>query len=64
MSNPVPIMHLYLHKLLAHLGASARRQQLTIGQLSTLLSIISSSAPSEPILRKAVVAHLSENFQP
>lgn len=59
MSKPVLIMHLY--KLLAHLGA--RRQELTIGQLSTLRSIMSSSAPSKPISRKAM-AHLSENFQP
>jgi len=58
MSKPVLIMHLY--KLLAHLGA--RRQELTIGQLSTLRSIMSSSAPSKPISRKAM-AHLSENFQ-
>ena len=59
MSKPVLIMHLY--KLLAHLGA--RRQELTIGQLSTLRSIMSSSAPSKPISRKAL-AHLSENYQP
>jgi len=59
ISKPTLIMHLY--KLLAHLGA--RRQELTIGQLSTLRSIMSSSAPSKPISRKAM-AHLSENFQP
>lgn len=59
MSKPVLIMHLY--KLLAHLGA--RRQELTIGQLSTLRSIMSSSAPSKPLSRKAL-SHLSENFQP
>jgi MFS superfamily sulfate permease-like transporter len=58
MSKPVLVMHLY--KLLAHLGA--RRQELTIGQLSTLRSIMSSTAPSKPISRKAM-AHLSMNLQ-
>ena len=50
ISNPVLIMHLY--KLLAFLGA--RRQELTIGQLSTLRSIMSSTAPSKPISRKSM----------
>jgi len=59
VSKPVLIMHLY--KLLAHLGA--RRQELTIGQLSTLRAVMSSTAPSKPISRKSMAA-LSMNFQP
>ena len=59
ISKPVLIMHLY--KLLAHLGA--RRQELTIGQLSTLRAVMSSTAPSKPISRKSMAA-LSVNFQP
>ena len=58
-TKPVLIMHLY--KLLAHLAA--RRQEMTIGQLSTLRSIMSSSVPSKPISRKAM-ARLSINFKP
>ena len=59
VSKPVLIMHLY--KLLAHLGA--RRQELTIGQLSTLRAVMSSTAPSKPISRKSMAA-LSVNLQP
>mmetsp|Transcript_9447 Transcript_9447/g.20438 ORF Transcript_9447/g.20438 Transcript_9447/m.20438 type:complete len:596 (+) Transcript_9447:1310-3097(+) len=57
VDNPVLILHLY--KLLSHL--SARRQEMTIGQLATMRSIFSSSAPSKPISRKKMKA-INQNF--
>ncbi len=47
-TRPSLIVHLY--KLLAHL--MARRQEMTIGQLSTLRSIMSANAPTKPISRR------------
>lgn len=55
-----PFLIVQLYKLLAHLGA--RRQEVTITQLSTLRSIMSSTAPTRPISRKSMAA-LSMNFQ-
>mmetsp|Transcript_16617 Transcript_16617/g.35906 ORF Transcript_16617/g.35906 Transcript_16617/m.35906 type:complete len:1197 (-) Transcript_16617:138-3728(-) len=47
VDEPALILHLY--KLLSHLAA--RRQEMTIGQLSTLRSIMSATAPTKPISR-------------
>ena len=47
VEDPVLILHLY--KLLSHLAA--RRQEMTIGQLATLRSIMSATAPTKPISR-------------
>ena len=47
IERPVLVLHLY--KLLSHLNA--RRQEMTIGQLATMRSIFSSTAPSKPISR-------------
>jgi MFS superfamily sulfate permease-like transporter len=51
-TNPVLIMQLY--KMVSHL--MARRQEMTIGQLSTLRSIMSASAPTKPISRRSMAA--------
>merc|ERR1712032_808675 len=50
--SPVLVLHLY--KLLSHLNA--RRQEMTIGQLATMRSIFSSTAPSKPISRSKMRA--------
>jgi len=47
IEHPVLILHLY--KLLSHLAA--RRQEMTIGQLATLRSIMSATSPTKPISR-------------
>mmetsp|Transcript_13080 Transcript_13080/g.27490 ORF Transcript_13080/g.27490 Transcript_13080/m.27490 type:complete len:1323 (+) Transcript_13080:168-4136(+) len=45
-----PSLMVRLYKLLSHL--MARRQEMTIGQLSTLRSIMSANAPTKPISRR------------
>ena len=57
VDEPVLVLHLY--KLLSHL--SARRQEMTIGQLATLRSIMSASAPTRPISRSKMRA-IGKNF--
>ena len=52
VENPVLVLHLY--KLLSHLAA--RRQEMTIGQLATLRSIMSATAPTKPISRSKMRA--------
>lgn len=51
-TNPALTLHLY--KLLAHL--MARRQEMTIGQLATLRSIMNATAPTKPISRRNMAA--------
>mmetsp|Transcript_16685 Transcript_16685/g.37390 ORF Transcript_16685/g.37390 Transcript_16685/m.37390 type:complete len:237 (-) Transcript_16685:33-743(-) len=48
VDNPVLVLHLY--KLLTHL--TSRQNEMTINQLATLRSIMSSTAPTQPISRK------------
>ena len=50
IEQPVLILHLY--KLLSHLAS--RRQEMTIGQLATLRSIMSATAPTKPISRRKI----------
>lgn len=57
IDNPVIILHLY--KLLSHLAA--RRQEMTIGQLATLRSIMSATAPTKPISRRQMKA-INQSF--
>ncbi|KAL7532451.1 hypothetical protein ACHAXR_004636, partial [Thalassiosira sp. AJA248-18] len=57
VDKPVLILHLY--KLLAHLAA--RRQEMTIGQLATLRSIMSATAPTKPISRSKMRA-MNQSF--
>jgi len=58
VDNPVLVLHLY--KLLSHLAA--RRQEMTIGQLSTLRSIMSATAPTKPISRSRLKAISNQSF--
>lgn len=57
VDKPVLILHLY--KLLSHLAA--RRQEMTIGQLATLRSIMSATAPTKPISRSKMKA-INQSF--
>lgn len=57
VDKPVLILHLY--KLCARL--SARRQEMTIGQLATLRSIMSATAPTKPISRRQMRA-INQSF--
>ena len=57
LDQPMLILHLY--KLLSHLAA--RRQEMTIGQLATLRSIMSATAPTKPISRRKMRA-MSQGF--
>jgi CRP-like cAMP-binding protein len=54
LENEKPVLILKLYKMLAHL--MARRQEMTIGQLSTLRSIMSSSAPTKCPSRRSMIA--------
>ena len=49
-----PALVLNLYKMLAHL--MARRQEMTIGQLSTFRSIMSSNIQSNPPSRRSIIA--------
>ena len=51
-----PLLVLKLYKMLSHL--MARRQDITVQQLSTMYSIISSPAHSKPVSRAAAKAFL------
>ena len=55
VDSPVVVLHLY--KLLTHL--TSRQNEMTINQLATLRSIMSSTAPTQPISRKRL-AQLSK----
>ena len=57
VDNPVLVLHLY--KLLTHL--TSRQNEMTINQLATLRSIMSSTATTQPISRKRL-AQLSKQL--
>ena len=49
-----PALILNLYKMLAHL--MARRQEMTIGQLSTFKTIMSSNVQTKPPSRRSIIA--------
>lgn len=49
-----PVLILNLYKMLAHI--MARRQEMTIGQLSTFKSIMSSNVQSKPPSRRSIIS--------